>query len=255
MHNIIAEIKQKKGRCIFVSPHLDDAVFSAGALLYALKKEKIKTDVVTVFTKAHKENTLSAKAFLKQCHFNNGITLYKRRKEEDKQALNGLGTVHHLELTEALWRRKQSKNVLRNLLPEFGIVYPTYRWHIVKGHVSPQDAKTMLQIKKKLQLLIHGKKNVWVFCPIGVGNHVDHILVRDVCNSLDVPVVYWADYPYTKSHDVSVSFVRRNSLKEYTFRNYIKEKIETMNMYKTQLHVFQPLTNKKALEEKYYTHI
>lgn len=255
MNNLITEIKKKKATCIFVSPHFDDAIFSAGGLIYALHKHNIKVHIVTVFTKAGKENTLSAKAYLKQCGYPNGVDLYKKRKEEDLKAIEGLAQPLHLGLTEALWRKRITKNIFKKYIPELSTIYPTYRWHITKGMLSTFDTGAMNTLKKKLLLLTKGKKNVWVFAPVGVGNHVDHIFVREVCKKLDLPVVYWNDYPYSKTNAVNKVFVKKNKLKEYTFTNYKKQKEHRMNMYKTQLHVFHPILNKKELEEKYFTHI
>lgn len=255
MNTVINEIKKKKGICIFVSPHLDDAIFSCGALLHALKKENIKTSVVTVFTKAYKKNSFSAKAYLKMCNSKDGVSLYKKRKKEDIKALENLSKPVHLGMTEALWRRKSSENVFSQLIPELSLIYPTYRWHVAKGNVVLADEKTMAQLKKKLEHIINGKRNVWIFCPLGVGNHVDHILVRDVCKNLHLPVIYWADYPYSKKVKPDLDYLKHNNLHTFTFTRYKKEKEERMHRYKTQIHAFQPIINKTELEEFYFTTI
>lgn len=256
MEKFINQLQREKATCIFVSPHLDDAVFSGGGLLTALQKKNIKTMVVTVFTKAGNKNTQSAKAFLRQCNYKYGVSLYKERVKEDKAALTGLSEVIHLDLVEALWRQKK-KSLLKsigNFIPESTTLYPTYRWHITKGIVASNDPLTEI-LKGKLDRLTSGKKNVLIFAPIGIGNHVDHVVVRKVCEALAVPVVYWADYPYSKTQKADSTFIKTNHLKKVEFSNFLKEKEDRMNIYKTQLHVFQPIKDRKELTETYYISI
>ncbi len=256
MKKIINQLQKQKSTCIFVSPHLDDTAFSTGALLTALKKKKIKTVIVTVFTKATAVNTQSAKAFLRQCNYQDGVSLYKERVKEDKVALYGLGEVIHLGIVEALWRQKDGGLLRRvlNVLPELITVYPTYRWHIVKGSVAANDpAKEML--KESLEKLIKTRKNVVVFAPVGIGKHVDHIVVREVCSLLSIPVIYWADFPYSKTQKADSVFIKNSNLKKVEFNKYLKEKEEIMNKYKTQLHVFQPIKDSNELIETYYVKI
>jgi hypothetical protein len=60
MEKIIAHIIKNKIPCYFLSPHLDDAVLSAGGLISSLSGNTSVT-VVNIFTTAGEKNTLSAK--------------------------------------------------------------------------------------------------------------------------------------------------------------------------------------------------
>ncbi len=70
----------------FISPHLDDAILSAGALIYELK-ERGRVKIITVFTKGDK-------SFLK-------------RKVEDKNVCRFLKVGYlHLDFTDVMWRKR-----------------------------------------------------------------------------------------------------------------------------------------------------
>jgi LmbE family N-acetylglucosaminyl deacetylase len=255
---ILMDSKSKR-HCLFISPHLDDAVFSAGALMCAMENAGVPLSMVNVFTKAGSNSTLSAQAFLKQCHFTNAHALFRARINEDKKAVKDLRIpVVNLGFTDALWRKKPNVKIgktFSSLIPSLVSIYPTYRWHIIKGKISVYDKETEERLKEKLRTLIKKHKNPVLLCPIGAGNHVDHILVRDVCAALSVSVVYWLDYPYSRTFHPDMSFIKAHHLKKYTFSKFLKEKEDIMNKYKTQLQVFQPIKDSKELIETYYIKI
>lgn len=85
----------------FISPHLDDAILSAGGLIYDLK-DKGKVKIITVFT--------------------NGDELLLKRKIEDKNVCRYLGVGYlHLGFTDVLWRNNPNLREERNL--EIAIAY------------------------------------------------------------------------------------------------------------------------------------
>ena len=46
---------------------------------------------------------------------------------------------------------------------------------------------------------------VHLVCPLTVGRHVDHRLVRAACEALGLPLWYYADYPYSAKGGFEVS--------------------------------------------------
>lgn len=84
-----------KKNYIFISPHLDDAILSAGALIYELKN-KGRVKIITVFTK--------------------GDDFFLRRKKEDKNACHYLEIDYlHLDFTDVLWRNSSNLIEEKNL--------------------------------------------------------------------------------------------------------------------------------------------
>lgn len=180
----------------FISPHLDDAAFSAGALMSHLAKISQVT-VATVFTKGGKSNTLSARQFLKQNNSADSRSLYRLRRLEDTNALSRAGIkAIHLGYTDALWRTIASRRSL--LIPELKAVYPTYRLHITRGVVSAHDTELIKQISARLKKLVKGEKAL-IFCPVGHG-HIDHLVTRLACERAFgvARLTYWLDFPYSQ---------------------------------------------------------
>jgi LmbE family N-acetylglucosaminyl deacetylase len=224
-------IKNKK-TCYFVSPHFDDAVFSAGALMTYLSKY---TDIVVVniFTNAGgRPYTLSAKQYLKQCGFADAEKLFADREKEDKLALKGVvKKVINLGFVDALWRRKNKKDILSALfknIAEALVVYPTYRFHVLNKKIAGQDLETIVRIKKSLKDVINSENSV-IFCPMGIGSHIDHVITSKVCEEQFSDVIYWSDFPYNIKAEESI-----NGLDSFSFDQDLRQKQQLSKKYVTQ---------------------
>ena len=229
----IEEIIRKKRKCIFISPHLDDVALSAGGLISYLAK-KVEIKVVTVFTECGNNNSLSAKAFLKQCNYLNGEELFENRRKEDIAAFNSIHVkTTHLGFKDALWRQKIKISFINKffekILPEFGLIYPTYRFHITKGSLSQQDEDTISSIAEKLKVIISESKDAVIFCPVGIGNNVDHLVTKKSVEMISEPI-YWMDQPYEYRGQKSTS---NGNYYSYEFNN--NQKIKLISFYKTQV--------------------
>src|SRR3989338_4946817 len=193
-NKLVKQILNKKFKCIFISPHFDDAVLSCGSLLMHLTG-KTSITIINVFTKAHKKPyTLSARKFLKESNGGSDATvLFKERFKEDKNVLSSLNVkIINLGLVDALFRKKNNFNFLGKVFPEINHIYPTYKWHVVR-RISPHDHATT-QLKKILKKF-NGEK-ILVFAPYGIGNHADHVITRKVCEDLFDNLILYSDFPY-----------------------------------------------------------
>lgn len=248
--SIIEKIIKLKIPCLFVSPHLDDAVFSAGIALLRLSA-RTRLILSTVFTEASMPPyTLSAKVLLKKMGgFEGAAELFKVRRSEDKRACEALGAdFQHLGLTDAAFRKKKNEFIfvkyLSGIIPEISHIYPVYRFHIVSGKIAPKDRVSLIETEIKLKKLAKIFKPGVVFCPAGIGGHVDHIIVRDVCRKIFANLILWEDFPYNLENK------KRNKislLKKLGFLNPCelgRQKIEIMSLYKSQI---DNLIIKKAL--------
>lgn len=221
---------------IFVSPHLDDAILSSGELISRLSKI-IPVRVVTVFTNATSppESDL-ALGYLKQCGYKNGSSLFSVRRREDRRAFGKVGiTPTHLGFVDSTWRRNTTNPILISLLYKLNKSLPyrypeTYfpkRLHIL-------DYMTFLSIKNAMKKLTNGRSRYLVFCPLAVGSHVDHILVRNLCADLyGKNVVYWVDYPYSKKSNASLKFISDNNLCRTEFERSKNDRLKKRLMIKT----------------------
>ena len=183
-------------RWVVLSPHLDDGVLSAGNLLLALHARGLPTTVATFFTECSRPLTLSARAFLRQCGATSAPELFAARRREDADAVAACGArALHASLPDALFRRRPG---VPTLVPELAHVYPTWRFHLARGAVSPADAPTVATVERLIADLLAEPSELptVLVAPMGVGGHVDHVLVRDAALRAGVPVVRYADVPY-----------------------------------------------------------
>jgi len=228
---------------VFISPHLDDAWFSAGALMLRLQHQGFNLKVMNVFTRAGElPQTYSAKTFLRQVSGATVRQLYYERQQEDQAvfAKHHIATTN-LDFIEALWRKKPRYSLLDKtvgaLLPEFLHVYPTYRWHIIKGQVSALDTSLISEIAQTLSKQL--ETDDLIFCPLGIGDHVDHLVVRQACEQLQRPLIYWADIPYKDRHAVAENAASQSlstNLSSCFFHDpkLLAEKATTAELYRSQ---------------------
>ncbi|NIZ91461.1 PIG-L family deacetylase [Kineosporiaceae bacterium B12] len=172
-------------RVAAVSPHLDDAAFSAGGLLAGLAAAGADVCVVTVFTASVPDPT----GFALACQLDKGLAAdvdyLALRRAEDVAATAALGVRHrHLPLREAPHRGYESAPAL------FGPV-------VAADDVGPEAVAEAVaaalaeEFPGGLDLLLG---------PQALGGHVDHRHVRDalplLAARLGVVRSAWADTPY-----------------------------------------------------------
>ena len=251
-NNQIEKIISEKIPCIFVSPHLDDAALSAGDLLFYLSKNT-KVEIINVFTSSsEKPYTLSTKAFLYKCGYSDANDLFTDRIKEDEQALSKLRIKPiNLGFIDAPFRKYKNvsrvKLMFSKLLPELIHTYPVHRWHISDGVISYHDTRLLNQIASELKQITSKYKNYYIFCPIADGTHVDHKIVRKVCEANFKNVIFWSDYPYETGN------IKDKSVKmAFSWRKNSSQKIGLISGYKSQINMLFPDQKIKIIPEIYY---
>ena len=160
-------------RVLAVSPHLDDAAFSAGATLAALADAGHEVTVVTCFTRSVPAPT----GFALACQLDKGlppdVDYLALRRAENRAAMAVLGaTPVDLDLPEAPHRGYTSAADLF-------------------AGVHPGDG-----VWTELADLLGGlSADLWL-APQALGAHVDHLQVLRAVASLDPPALWWPDTPY-----------------------------------------------------------
>jgi O-antigen/teichoic acid export membrane protein/LmbE family N-acetylglucosaminyl deacetylase len=226
-------------RYLVISPHLDDAILSCGALLNRLSPGHLVT-VATLFTHSSPHATLSARAFVRKCGYGRAEDLYRDRRAEDVSTLDMIGVESvHLGFVDALFRVKpavaDSSAPFARLLPGRLVIYPSYRRHIASGRVSPFDAATLAEVTAALDEIVRERADV-IIAPAGIGGHVDHVLARDVaerCTSR--PVVFYADLPYARDSRPDTAFLQRRALVPVVLTGGQREKRALVGGYETQV--------------------
>lgn len=254
-NKLIRQIIDSKIPVFFVSPHLDDAVFSATNLILKLKN-KTKVTVINVMTESNGfKSTFSAMKFVKTCGYTNAEDLFEDRRKEDTKIYNFIGVKKiDLGLVDATWRLKNLKNnilkILSNILPELVHIYPTFRMHVHGRGISHNDDGLRLDLKNKLDKLI--PKNAIIFCPLSLGDHVDHVLVRNVVDGLDRTIAYWTDYPYLLENDVKINPILQIPVNSFAINSDNSTKEKLIKMYETQFNAMFPEGKVELGQETFY---
>ena len=141
---------------IFLSPHLDDVVFSCSGLIQTVLAHGGQVRVATVFSR----------------------TLNQERIEEDVRACAYLNVEHqHLEFLDAPIRRQQPEVLFQDL--EF-------------------EKPTIEALTAALINLQNAYPNSLFVAPLGVGWHVDHLVVHEAARAALPPeqLWYYEEAPY-----------------------------------------------------------
>lgn len=164
-----------------ISPHLDDAAFSAGGLLAHLAAAGWEVVVATVFT----ASVPHPQGFALACQLDKGLSAetdyMALRRQEDAAAMRALGVAEpvHLPFREAPHRGYESAPAL------FDGIRP--------------DDRIELGLADAFERLIPDMEPDLVLAPQAIGGHVDHVHVvralQAVCRRSTA--LWWRDFPYT----------------------------------------------------------
>ena len=169
-------------RWIYISPHLDDAALSAGGFLYEQTQAGIPVEIWTIVCGFPPAGELTPLAQVLHFQWGTGTPdeTVKLRRAEDMNAAGILGAkTVYFDVPDCIYRRGTDGEPLY-----LDIFVPP---HEAEAHLPDQIAQT---IAPRLQA------DAQVICQLGIGGHVDHILVRQAVERLNRPLWYAADLPY-----------------------------------------------------------
>lgn len=171
---------------IFLSPHLDDVVFSCGALVWELVQAGNQVEVWTICAGGAPEIELSS--FARSLHTTWQVEgdVVQHRREEDTLACQELGAlVKHFKIPDCIYRRSTRDGEW---------LYPGEE--AIFGGLSPLEKPLIEKVSRQLsQALV---KDEILVSPLGIGNHVDHELTRKAAHRLKRDLRFYADYPYVR---------------------------------------------------------
>ena len=214
--------KPIKKTALFISPHLDDAVFSCGGTMAKMADEGWQTILCTVFTKS----VFSPKDFALACQLDKNLAsdvdYMKLRRAEDSCAARILNVSEtlHLNFSEAPHRGYNSS-------PE------------LFAGIKPGD-RICRNIAEHLALLGEIYEPEIVFAPQGLGNHCDHLqVIEAVIEFYKEEKVYWYyDTPYAIRQPEAQKYPRLPLVLKQQSQNisaYLNAKIEACAAYKSQI--------------------
>ncbi|MFJ4025950.1 PIG-L deacetylase family protein [Paenarthrobacter sp. NPDC089989] len=242
---------------LFLSPHLDDAVLSCGALMEAQARGR-EIIVATLFTEASPgPHTRAARSFLRQCTHRVASELFEARRAEDKMVLESMGVrCVHLGGVDALFRRRRPATpgsaAWDRLLPELSHCYPTYRFDIALGRVSRADRHMMGRLQGDVAELMALTGAELLFCPAGVGRHVDHLITREAGTGHPRSLVLYSDFPYDLVSRPDSARLQRLGLEPWSWDVGLPAKRQRIRQYATQADALFPDGYIPARAETYF---
>jgi LmbE family N-acetylglucosaminyl deacetylase len=175
---------------IFLSPHPDDVVYSCGGLIWELTARGDRIDIWTLFDADPPEGALSSYAEGLHARWNAGREAMSVRRSEDEHACKRLDvTVFHFSFPECIYRRDTSSG----------------DWHIHGDEdlfqpLSDADGVWVNRLAERLRESL--SKNTNLVSPLSMGGHIDHRLTRAAAEKIELPLWYYADYPYAARENI-----------------------------------------------------
>jgi len=166
---------------VYLSPHLDDAVYSCGGLI---SRQVGQGDAVLVITVCAGDPPGPLSTFARELHARWKLDRdpVAHRRQEDIAACAALGAEPiHGTIPDAVYR-----------LDEEGTPYYPDEAAIFGG-LCQQEERLVAGLAAWLD--VHIDSDAVLYVPLGLGGHVDHILVRKAGERLR-NAIYYPDYPY-----------------------------------------------------------
>ena len=283
--------EKKKYDYIYVSPHLDDAVFSASGSIIKNIQDNKSVLIITVFTEG-KQNI--GKNDCTNNNSNQYIEYYKKlvcsdnRKKEDSKIMNKLGVDYiYLNNPDIL-----NRHIIINVL-SMNVVQSNNNLIIKDMEFFKKYSMDLVIIFKK-----YYKKNTIIYFPLGSGNHPDHLLIHTIGMKINnkFNILFYEDMPYSfypthlkyrlKTNNISFQEVWKDSnncsklisrttlltpicfaylYRSIRVKNNIKylpvivdfnksifdKKIDIIRLYKTQLEICFGTKDKKKIKKLY----
>ena len=170
-------------RWIYLSPHLDDAVLSAGGLIYEQTQAGIPVEIWTFMCGNPPEgdgDSPFAQLLHAQWGFSSAEETVRERRIEDGNAAAIVGaSVTHFDFLDCIYRRGKNGE-----------------WLYSDISIPPveEDAGIPARIAETVSARL--KPDDVLVCQLSVGSHVDHVLVRMGAELLGHPLLYDIDIPY-----------------------------------------------------------
>ena len=206
---------------LFVSPHLDDVVFSCGGLAALLADAGWRTVLATVFTRS----VVPAMGFALACQLDKGLPAdadyMALRREEDRVAARILRftDVQWLDLLEA---------------PHRGYDTPAALF----GAVRAAD-RVLDEVETALRKLEKAWAPHLVLAPQGLGNHVDHQLVVAGVQRVFVEerTAFYRDAPYAirQPEAAPLGCIPMGGIGVVEIRGVLENKVQAAAAYVSQV--------------------
>jgi LmbE family N-acetylglucosaminyl deacetylase len=168
---------------LYLSPHFDDAVWSCGGAIAAQSGRGDRVRVLTVCAAEPPPGALSPLAQDLHDRWAAGASPVSIRRAEDRKACAVVGAEpSYLAFLDAIYRVDEGGEPLYSQERE------------IFGCIHSADMALAEDISAEMGRHLGGNERV--YCPIGIGGHVDHQLVRTAAEKLGRKLWFYRDMPY-----------------------------------------------------------
>ncbi len=198
---------------VYLSPHFDDAVLSCGGLIWMQTQAGDQVEIFTICAGDVPPGPLSS--FAQELHerWETGTEAVERRRAEDIAACKYLDAAHqHFEIPDCIYRRADSYGQGDALQADL-FLYATEE--ALSGPLHPGEQGLILKLSTELAQVL--PPHAQLVCPLALGTHVDHQLVRAAAERLDRLLWYYTDYPYVMKNLENLGQLRQTGWHSTTF--------------------------------------
>lgn len=211
---------------VFLSPHFDDAIGSAGGVIKRLIDSGNECCVMTIMA-AVSWSSLKAAIYV------------LNRRSENRRAAQVLNcSVQNAPFFDAIYRKEIKKSIK---------LYS--KKYLFTSEITEYDLVNEI----RGYILANTKPDDILIAPAGLGNHIDHRIVNLAVRDLDRRVYYYEEFYYDIKDKVSILTVDYKYV--YLNQNEIEEKLSAMLNYRKTLRKlfrrnWRERTTKYYLEER-----
>jgi len=168
---------------VYLSPHLDDAALSCGGQIFQQTGNGARVLILTIMAGPPPPGEFSpfARELHERWELPEAATVVRRREDAAACAVLGVD-FRHWEIPDAVYRRDHQTDA---------VIYPS--WSDVISGIAPVERPLINHLARRMASFHTAGK---IICPLGVGNHVDHLVVRAAAEQAFSTLVYYEDLPY-----------------------------------------------------------
>jgi len=192
---------------IFLSPHLDDIAFSCGGYVSDLANSGQEIEIWTICAGEPAEGDLSPFALELHRSWGLGLDAVRIRREEDQKACRIIGAApRYFSYLDCIYRKAPGGEYLYTSGSD------------IFGGLDPREFDLIDRLSEQLKNEL--QRGARVVAPLGIGNHVDHELTRKAVNRLDMPLTFYADYPYAREEQGAEILEFMDGSVEWQYRQF-----------------------------------
>lgn len=245
---VLYELKQVidkvRNKIVILSPHADDAIFSLSGLM-TKHSNHFEFHIINIF--GRKDFTL-----YNDFAHNKIESDFVHKEEKLAWLLLNIQNGTFLSFKDAAMRQfEPNRSIINSNLDSKAII--------------DSEKKLFEDIFSHIHELIRTITPNYIFCPLGIGRHVDHILVREAVlanQNLYKKLYFYEESPYVISFDkireineIEIKNQKKLKKRKINITNKISKKRKLLNIYASQLKKFQinaMIRHSQANDRHYY---